>query len=276
MFQAVKDVPAFRRWYYTFRAPIPLSRFRADLADSVLLNRKSLATVPRWLDEEVYQGSIFQYGLPPQIRPFIDDPIDDSPTYSDLIVYLAAALGKVRYLEFGTSVGKNFFQVAKAVSDSELVAVDIEDINPALERQLAFIDRETWDGAAGSMRTRPSSHTVYRLDGNRVEYVAGDLFQSATWQRLRGRKFNLVFSDAFHSPEALLMEWENISRLQLLAEGPFAMIWDDLSSKGMRDAFYQIAGALKRSRAKVAVSLEFYQGWVGKRERLHPIGLVRG
>jgi hypothetical protein len=274
MFQAVKDVPTFRRWYYTHGAPVSISRFRADLSTSVAANRKTLALVPSWLDEEVYRNSIFQYGLPPHIRVFIDDPIDDTPTYSDVIVHLARGIQSLRYLELGPSVGKNFFQVANAVKGAELVAVDIEDINPALERRLAFIDVQTWETAPGSKRARPSTHSVYELGGNRVEYIAGDLFDRATWERLRGRKFNLIFSDAFHSPEALTMEWDHVLRLDLLADGPFAMVWDDLTTAGMRDAFYAIASALARIRPRIKISLELFQGWVGKRERLHPVGIV--
>jgi hypothetical protein len=277
MLQAIKDSPALRRWYHTFNAPVKLSRFKVDLEPAVRRNRVSLALMPHWLDDEVYEASIFHYGLPPHIRSFIDEPIDDSPTYSDVIAYLAGQIPNLSYLELGPSIGKNLFQVAKAVQNAELVAVDIEDINPILEKQLTQrMPAETWQTTAGSKRTASSTRTSYLLDSNRVDYMAGDLFDKATWERLRGRKFNLIFSDAFHSPEALDMEWENIARLDLLAEGPFAVVWDDLTSAAMRDAFYRIAAAIQHRRPSVLVSLELFQGWVGKRERLHPIGIVRG
>jgi hypothetical protein len=275
MFQPIKDVPALRRRYYTFNSPVPIARFKPDLVEAVRRNREILATIPRWLDEEVYRRSIFQYGLPSYIRNYIDEPIDASPTYSDLIAYLAGTMSGLRYLELGPSVGKNFLQVGKSVRGAELVAVDIEDINPVLEKQLRFRSRYEWQPMAGSKRTALSTHASYDLDDNAVEYLAADLFDKATWDRLRGRKFNLIFSDAFHSPEALLMEWENVSRLELLADGPFAVIWDDLTSSGMRAAFYSIALAIQRQRPSAVVSLELYQGWVGKHERLHPIGIVR-
>jgi hypothetical protein len=274
MFQTIRDVPTLRRWYYALKAPLKINRFKADLGRAIRKNRESLALVPHWISEETYQSSIFQYGLPPHIRPFIDEAIDDSPTYSDLIVYLANGLRELRYLELGPSIGKNLFQVAKAVQSAELVAVDIEDINSIFEQHLTFVGREAWETMPGSKRNALSTETSYRLAGNRVDYIAGDLFDSATWERLRGRKFNLIFSDAFHSPEALRIEWENITRLNLLADGHFAIVWDDLTSDGMRGAFYQIAAAIRRDRPSAQVSLELFQGWVGKHERLHPIGIV--
>lgn len=275
MLQAIKEIPALRRWYYKLSAPVRFKRFKPDLSRAVRKNRETLNLVSRWIDEDVYQASIFHYGLPPQIRPYIDERIDDTPTYSDLIVHLAGWLGDLRYLELGPSVGKNLFQVAMSVRNAELLAVDIEDINPILESRLTFKSREEWETMPGSKRAGLSTQTAYGLQGNRVEYIAGDLFDRATWDRLRGRKFNLIFSDAFHSADALLIEWENVSRLRLLAEGPFAMVWDDLNSKEMREAFCNIATQIQRDRPSAVVSLELFHGWVGKRERPHPIGIVR-
>ena len=275
MINRIKDIPALRRWYYTSNSPVPISRFRADLASAVARNRQTLAGIEHWLDEDVYRASIFQYGLPNHIRAFIDDPIDNRPTYSDLIAHLAAQIQGLHYLELGPSVGKNFFQVANAVHNAELVAVDIETINPVLEKQLTLIDRQDWPTMAGSKRTGASTHSSYRFNDNRLEYIAGDLFDGATWKRLAGRKFDQIFSDAFHSPDALLMEWEWISKLELMADSRFAMVWDDLNSDEMRQAFYRIAGAIRAKRPSTVVSLELFQGWVGKRERLHPIGIVQ-
>jgi hypothetical protein len=275
MLQVIKEIPALRRWYYKLSAPTRIKRFKPDLSRAVRKNRETLRLVSRWIEEDVYQASIFQYGLPPQIRNYIDESIDDTPTYSDLIVHLAGGLSDLRYLELGPSVGKNLFQVAMAARNAELLAVDIEDINPILESRLAFKSREAWKTMPGSKRVGLSTQTTYDLEGNRVEYIAGDLFDRATWERLRGRKFNLIFSDAFHSPDALLLEWENVSRLRLLAEGPFAMVWDDLNSKEMREAFCNIATQIQRVRPSAVTSLELLSGWVGKRERPHPIGIVR-
>jgi len=272
----VKDLPALRRWYYTHNAPVPLSRYKADLSQAITQNRRTLALVTHWLDDAVYQASIFQYGLQPHIRAVLDQPIDDSPTYSDLIVHLAREMGALRYLELGPSVGKNLFQVAKAVHGAAIVAVDIEDINPILEQQLSFREMESWPTAPGSKRKALSTRKSYALDDNSIDYIAGDLFDPATWERLRGRSFNLIFSDAFHSPEALAMEWDYICRLELLTTDRFAMVWDDLSTPGMRAAFYQIAGDIRRRRPAAVISLELFAGWVGRSERLHPIGIIRG
>lgn len=275
MLQRIKDVPAFRRAYYGATSGVALQRYRPVLSAEIRPNRETLSLVPQWIDDATYAGSIFQYGLPPHIRPFIDEPISDAPTYTDLITHLARSIPNLRYLELGPSVGKTFFQVARAARDAELVAVDVEDINPALARLLTPAGREEWPTMACSVRDRPSIQSSYRLGSNKIDYIAGDLFDAATWDRLTGRTFNLIFSDAFHSPDALLMEWRNISERGILAEGPFAMVWDDMYSKGMRSAFYEIARDVMALRPGTIPSLEIYQGWVGKRERDHPIGVLR-
>jgi hypothetical protein len=275
MLKAIKNIPVLRRWYYTRDSPIKLVRLKYDYRPAIKKNRATLGLVPHWLDEDVYRSSIFQYGLPPHIRAFIDQPISESPTYSDLIVSLASKFPSLSYLELGPSVGKNFFQVAKAAVGAELVAVDIEEINPVLAQRLNMKSESSWPTMEGSKRTAFSSQKVFELDGNRVEYVAGDLFDVQTWDRLNGRKFNMIFSDAFHSSDALLMEWENISKRGLISPGPLAMVWDDLNSQDMRSAFYKIAAELFMKRPNALVSLELFQGWVGHHESSHLIGVVR-
>ena len=283
MRQLLARNPTLRRLYYHLTSATPYSRLvieKSRLDPIVAANRNTLSKVERWISDETYEASIFQYGLPEYIRGYIDQPLSNKPSYTDLIVYLAGeTVGRLSYLELGPSVGKTFLQVASSVRDADMVAVDIEDINPTLASFFEPTGVQTWETTEASKRQRPGRESSFVMDdrGNNIRYVAGDLFHAATWDRLDGSRFNLVFSDAFHSADALLMEWRNLRDRALLSPDGFTMVWDDLTSKSMRGAFDQIAGEMRSiyGADKVTVSLELFQGWVGVNEFLHPIGIVR-
>lgn len=271
-----------RRFYYHCTSDMPYRRLRADraaLQAAIDTNRATLAQVSRWLEGNVRAGSIFQYGMPDQIYAHIDRPLGNSATYADLLVYLARERASdLRYLELGPSVGKTLLQISKAVTNARLCAIDIEDINPVLAGFFDAHDSIKFPLGSSSMRQRPGldSHFVDRECGNSLRYIAGDLFESATWDRLSGEQFNLVFSDAFHSPGALLTEWQNLRGRKLLDPEGFVMVWDDLASSPMRAAFNQISREMATDfgESRVTASLELFDGWVGRHERPHPTGIV--
>jgi hypothetical protein len=243
-------------------------------------NRATLGLVPRWISDADYLGSIFHYGLPAHVRPFIDGYIGDETTYSDVIAYFANLLtAPVRYLEIGVSVGKNFLQLLHYLRNAELVGFDIEDINPTLERFLEKRGQVEWETQPDSLRKRPSRFTEYAFprNNNRARYLAGDVFDAQSWERLKGEKFNLVFSDAYHSGEALIAEWEKIKALDLLEPREFTMIWDDLHGPEMQGAFERIA---REMQARYGVLPEdcgggLCRGWLGPQEGHHTVGIVR-
>lgn len=250
-----------------------------ELAPVVQQNRNTLAQVPCWIRPADYEGSLFHYGLPPSVRHLIDRPISDDITYSDVLGGLAARIGaaRINYLELGVSVGKNFLQIARLLRESELTGFEIEEINPLLEAR--FADKEVcqrWPTLPASLKKQDSSLTTYRLDTNRITYLCGDVFDEQSWTRLRGRKFNLIFSDAFHSPAALLREYEMLQKYELFDERGFAMIWDDLGGP-LTPAFLRVARDM-RARWKLGpgcTALSRYRGWLGQHESPHLIGVFQ-
>ena len=132
---------------------------------------------------------------------------------------------------------------------------------------------------AGSMRKAPSTLSEYRheANGNRVRYLAGDVFDPGAWERLKGQSFNLVFSDAFHSAEALVREWDMIKKLDLLSHDGFVMLWDDLGGRDMRRAFYDVVEEMSRNHGlgKAKAGIRQYRGWVGANEPYHPMGFIQ-
>jgi hypothetical protein len=175
-------------------------------------------------------------------------------------------------------VGKNFFQMLNQWNDALLIGFDIEDINPVLEAYLEKGRRVSRETMAGSPRKRPSHLTDYafKKNHNHVRYLAGDLFDDSSWERLAGNTFNLVFSDACHDPRAIVREWQLIKSLQLLDEDEFIFVWDDLRGE-MQAAFDQISGEMRKSFQIPAseIWLGRCRGWFGVNQSYHEVGVVR-
>ena len=125
-------------------------------------------------------------------------------------------------------------------------------------------------------RIKPPHVSLFSYRGNAVAYSAGDVFDNAVWDAFDGQQFSLIFSDASHRPEAILSEWKQISARSLLDPTCFTMIWDDLGSFGMREAFNKIAidcRNLYGTSSRNACLTHVY-GWVGSEEPFHPIGII--
>ncbi len=248
-----------------------------EIRPVVLKNRETLSIIHNWIEEDVYENSLFGYGLPRQCRHQINKPINNEVTYTDTICYMQRKLRRpINYLELGVSVGKNFFQIANYLDNSALTGFELEEINPLLEKQ--FSDKETkekWGTWSSSMKCEDSSLTHYKFGSNRIRYVSGDVFDNNSWARLRGEKFNLIFSDAFHSPYAIEFEYSMLKKHKLLDPSGFVMIWDDLGGS-MTKPFLKIYNDLKLIYGLEArnVALNRYRGWFGQHEGKHLVGIV--
>jgi hypothetical protein len=239
-------------------------------------NRQLLSQVDPWISDEVWLSGVYEYGLPRNIRPLIDLEMGADCTYSDALLSLVPQLRKpLRYMELGVSVGKNFLQVANGLQDASLLGFDIEEINPVLRAHFEVLERREWSTMPSSLKQTPSSLTVMRHHrrSNDVEYLCGDVFDRASWAQLAGRQFNLVFSDAFHSPDALLHECEMWLDHQLLDPDEVIIMWDDLDGD-MADAFRESCRRLARRRpglrhTRFVVPL---RGWLGENWTHHQVG----
>lgn len=237
------------------------------------INRRSLTAVDNWIDEVAFSRSCFEYGVPGFIRAVINKPINRDLTYSDLMLRIAKKyFDRVNYLEIGVSVGKNFYQMLNAGLDAQFTAFDIEEINPVLEKRLNPVRKSSWDSLPKSIKKQQSSLAEYVYQQKQVNYLSADVWDERSWAKLEGQKFNLVFSDALHTPKAILFEFEMLVKYNLL-DDKFVMLWDDLVGK-MQYSFYRI---LKKYDKKYQVKescLVNINGWVGEHEAPHTIGLI--
>jgi hypothetical protein len=242
-------------------------------------NRAALGEVDSWIDAGAMERSLHRYGLPPAMARFVDSPVGNAATYSDLLVYLGEQLHKpVRYLEIGVSLGKNFYQLLRSLACADMVGFDVEDINPALERRLVPDHAPFAGGQSTPGRRGDGNLRTYRAPGGGpVHYLAGDLFDPRAWQRLRGRAFNLIFSDAHHSPAGIRTEYRQLLALDLLDRDELAIVWDDLHTPAMLAEFADITGDLARRLrpGHSSVGIERYGGWLGRNEPAHVVGIFQ-
>jgi hypothetical protein len=244
-----------------------------DLADSIAKNRESLLEIDNWIDEESFKKSCFQYGVPDFIKSEINKKISNQPTYTDLILALSGKyFKKLNYLEIGVSVGKNFFQLLNAHTGADFTGFDIEEINPVLERKLELTGTNQWSTPADSIKKSPSSLKTYRFRENAINYLCADVWDQNSWSKLEGDKFNLIFSDALHSPEAILFEFEMLAKYGLLDE-KFIIVWDDLVGK-MKNSFYKIIRKYNEVYRIKEIYLLQINGWVGEHEKAHSVGII--
>jgi len=255
----------------TPKTEVPFSE--NDLQQCILANRSSLALVDNWIDDQAMVASYFNYGVPDFIKDKINKPIGNSITYTDLMLYIAKKyFEKVNYLEIGVSLGKNFFQMLNAFDHADLTCFDIEEINPVLEQKLKWVNKTEWDTPENSIKKNRSSLKTYTFAGNNVRYLSGDVWDTNSWARLENGRFNMIFSDALHSPEAILFEFEMLVKYRLTAE-KFVIVWDDLEGK-MRKAFYKIARKYNELFNIQDIYLLQVNGWIGENERPHTVGII--
>jgi hypothetical protein len=254
-----------------YKSVLPFSP--EELSEWIRTNRNTLELVEDWIDPEAFSRSYFKYGVPDFIKAVINKPIGDAPTYTDLMALLASRfLPEVNYLEIGVSVGKNFFQLLNAFDKARFSAFDIEEINPVLARKLEPASRVEWPTPGGSIKKKPSSLSEFRFKGKKVAYLSGDVWDSNSWARLEGNKFNLVFSDALHTPKAILFEFEMLAKYKLLDQR-FIIVWDDLVGK-MQQSFFKIIRKYNEAYGIKEVYLLNLNGWVGENEDPHTIGII--
>ena len=250
-----------------------------------------------------HAGSI-NYGVASaEAEATIDDPVPFTTSYSDVLAWLLLSMpAPSSYLEIGTSVGKNLHAIARSTAafgkrtgaGVRLFALDLEVFNPKLLPHYPRIDSTcvAWatpshvDDGTGSATLKAdaqSSTCEHALaDGSpssgvlSLHYVSADLKTNAAWEAVSkalrappagGESgFDLIFSDAWHSPAALHWEMAQLLRRRLLGRRS-VVVWDDLNTPGMREAFGQCCLELRHAHPAVAGAAQELEG-DGKADRI--------
>jgi hypothetical protein len=146
-----------------------------------------------------------------------------------------------------------------------------------LKSRLVEQSRENWPSQPGSIKKTASSITRYlhRESGSQVTYICADMFDEKAWTWMAGQQFNLVLSDALHATSALEFEWAHLSQPGVLHPEEVVIMWDDLSGE-LNRWFLTKQPAISRQLAMKPANVRtlFLNGWMGRREYPHRLGLA--
>lgn len=246
------------------------------MEDIITYNRKTLNKVDNFIDDSDYQKSKDLYGLPLHVYHLINKPINNDITYVDLLTFLSSFLNKkqINYLEIGVSVLKTFYQIANFFTDCNLYAYDINYINPTIERHF-----NKTSGYEQLLNTN-----TYHYNNNNIYYYRGDVFKINQLnyfknEILDNNKIDILFSDAHHSYDGLISEYNNL--FNNILNDNFILYYDDLNfqkprniKENMTDAFFIIAKELQKNYTNINVALLKVNGWLGNNEYKHVNGII--
>ena len=239
-----------------------------NLIDVMKNNRQFLKSVSEFIPEHEYDAEENNYGIQYHIYTNLKKDIDLFPTNTDILIYLIYQLGltNLNYLEIGTSVFKNFQQVENSISESTLYAYDINDPVSVIKEKYKF--REEIDEKSGQ------KYLHSNID-NEIIYFKNDVLSkegATVFQNLIKQKIDIVFSDALHSEEGILSEYDNIIKDNLSSS--FIYYFDDLNMYDVQSGVEKIYNDLNKNKNNVNFYTFWSYGWIGQHERLHKIGLI--
>tara|TARA_X000000368_G_scaffold418379_1_gene417822 strand:+ start:1774 stop:2619 length:846 start_codon:yes stop_codon:yes gene_type:complete len=224
-----------------------------ELFKIITKNRNFLKTINKFLPEVHYSQN--DYGVQRRIYNDLEKEIVRVPTYSDFLIFLINKLFKknINYLEIGVSVLKNYLQINNGISDSNIVGFDINEINPNFKNL-----------------------NEVQKNNNNLMYFKGSVLNkndAKVFNEFFVEKFDLIFSDALHEPEAIRSEFELIIKDNLKEE--FLIYYDDLDFDGIEDELEKIRKDLENH---IDQKINFYTlkiyGWIGQNEKLHKNGIL--
>jgi len=166
-----------------------------------------------------------------------------------------------------------------AFSESTIFAYELENINPILEYQFSEKDiLDEWDTMPTSYRKEHSFLTEYKYaqTNSTLRYLTSDVMDENSWERFRGEKFDIIFSDGLHSPDAIAYELDMLIKLKLFNEKHFILWYDDLGGT-MTTAFFANFLKLRQVFPQLTphnVALVEVSGWLGENENKHLNGFI--
>tara|TARA_Y100000389_G_scaffold204944_1_gene261089 strand:+ start:16652 stop:17377 length:726 start_codon:yes stop_codon:yes gene_type:complete len=193
------------------------------------------------------------YGMQERIFKRINLPMTKNIIYSDVIVYLLRSFfnSQASYFEIGVSALKNFLLVNNELEKASLYTFDINDINP-IHKEMLLSESQ-----------------------NNINYFKGSVLDSKDINEFKttfSSKFNFIFSDALHTKEGLLNEYNNIYGDKL--ESDFIIYFDDLDFPNLHDAAKEIFNDLNSRMTNLSFYTFKVFGWIGDYEPLHLNGII--
>jgi len=230
-----------------------------ELLEIISYNRKIINSYNPIFELDEFNKN--NYGMSYQNFKNINKNMNDTICYSDLINFIAKKLfdKKINYLEIGSSVMKNYIQILEFTNNSYLTCFDINNIPRKFEYLFTDYDNSLYSG-------------VFKT--NKIFYYKGDVLNANDTKIFSNKikqKFNLVFSDALHTPNAVKTEFENIISSNLSSN--FLIYYEDLNFPGLENTFFDLYKRLSIGK-KVCATTFYIHGWIGQNEKLHKNGII--
>jgi hypothetical protein len=260
-------------------------------------NQRTRTAVTSWISRNdwLVPPSLYGFGLPEYVYPTINNNVGPLPIGHDLLSFfgsqLLAVTGNARrlqYFEVGVSVGKCLFtQLEFFGSTATIFAYDVEDINPTFARMLTpgtphvldSFSEERLKSGKKTIRRRPGTERTDTIKkfispaGGELRYLAADEYNSEGWAHLKQQNvsFDLIYSDAFHEPPALLFEAEQLLSHELINLKSFAIVWDDCLADMVAEAVCPIIERMRRipGLPRLYSELAEIHGWTGINDSPH-------
>jgi len=265
----------------------------------IKFNRQTLDSVPNWIHDKDYSSppSLFNYGLPQRVYHLINANISNELTECDIICFIIDTFVKekikVNYLEIGCSVGKTFYQISRFVKELthefSLNCLEIESINPVLFKLLSqlmpnsYYDKSEMkstienDKSCGFVKDTNKILT-WKNDSSSIVYFEANEFDMGIWKKMNN-KYNIIFSDAFHEPHALLEEYSYIKMNDLIDFTKFIYFFDDLEADMDTGKMWQSVKYIANDLQLISGQTLFTKnivvnGWLGNNEAKHNLGVI--
>jgi len=271
-----------------------------SLRDCYQRNQQTRNSIISWISHDNWQSppSLFNYGLPDKFFFHVSLDVGTLPIGHDLISFIGNRLRltmltqrRLNFLEIGVSVGKCLFTQLEFFGESALVvAFDVEDINPTFANMLELniiLDNFTEESLVPGMITLRRQPGTKRFDtikrffspsGGELRYLSTDEFNIAGWKHLQKQSivFDLIYSDAFHQPSALIYEAEQLLLRGLINLHEFAIVWDDCGGEVLMNGVCPIIELLSRKKGIPSLTAGIFTigGWLGVHEELHSTCIV--
>ena len=233
-----------------------------EMTKIIKQNRKFLENEQSFLTKTQYEDT--NYGIPGHIFSALNKKIDNFPTYSDLFVFMIKTVdSSINYLEIGVSVLKNFLQLNASLTNANLTGFDINPISPNFKHNFRDMNKVS------------SKFYTYSSNQNELYYFQGsvlDELDTEEFKKLNNSKFNFIFSDALHEPDAVFAEFNNLIKDEL--DENFILYYDDLDFDGLSEMTYKIFKELNKEHENLYFCTFYINGWIGQHEKLHKNGII--
>ncbi|RPG61909.1 MAG: hypothetical protein CBD98_003020 [Flavobacteriaceae bacterium TMED238] len=248
---------------FIYKKKIPL-----ELLSIMEKNRLFLSGIKEYLPQGEYDAQNNNYGIQNYIYHNLMKEINLFPTYTDILTLLLREFkeNNIIYLEIGTSVFKNFQQVENNLENATLYGYDMNKLIPSIKDKYNMTQKINKDTGKNYYYSK-GKNDIYYFKNNVLSKDGADIFKT-----LLDKKVNIIFSDALHSKEGVLSEYENIIEGNL--SDNFYYYFDDLNMYDVEEGVNEIYKDIKLTNPNIKYYSFWTYGWIGQYEKLHKMGLI--